>query len=95
MSDYTRTNTGYKYNWLERHIEEIILFSGLGLFLFFNYNWIEDTTDRQNFCNSILPIEGFNNYQKNKLENEYCYSHINEYPQYEDRYFNIPPREYK
>lgn len=59
----------------------------------FMANWMSDGTDRKHFCNSILPLDTFENYSKNKLENEYCYKHTESYG-YEDRYFDIPPRDF-
>lgn len=94
MTDYTRTNDGYKYNWIERNSAELLI---MGMFILLGLimiNWSLDQNDRMNFCNSILPIEGYENYTKNTLENKYCYSHINIY-NYTDRYFDIPPRNFK
>jgi hypothetical protein len=75
-------------------IDYIIILCTLGSLMLISINLINDGLDRQQFCNSILPIDTFENYQKNKLENEYCYKHVESY-NYEDRYFDIPPREYK
>lgn len=78
-------------------IEEIIailVMLPIGVFFFLMTNWIYDGVDMKNFCNSILPLDTFENYTKNKLENEYCYRHVTAYG-YQDRYFDIPPRDYK